>query len=246
MMKPHWQIIIFIFWIESGLADAGAQTWDHTGSFGGHITALAVNPVDINIVYAGTYGAGIFKIMDGGNNWESFNSGFPAWQEPTIGSPTEPNWWFGNYYPITLLQFNPNNPRHIYAGTYGSGIAQSADAGFTWVKTNEGLPMDSVTISALWIHPNEPTRLFCVLRYPNGGLYHSADGGLSWARVSGVPSERTYSITTINHVPGDPSTLYVGITSAGEPNFSWGLLKSLYLCLQVDRNSLGGKITLLK
>jgi len=202
-----------------------AQSWVHAGPYGGSVTALTVDPADTGIVYAGTYGAGVYKSTDGGQNWAPITNGFSTWKDSTVGSPTLSSWWSGDYCPVTLLRIIPQSPAHIYAGTAGGGIVQSEDAGKTWISSSQGLP-DSATVSALWLNPRNPAELFCGLRYPHGGLYHSTEGGVNWSLIDGVPSGSTYDITTITHVPETPDTLYVGVSSAGELAFAWGLLRS--------------------
>lgn len=201
------------------------QTWTNNGPFGGFITALAINPVDTNVVYAGTYGAGMFRSNNGGMNWDKINNGFPMRSNSTIGSPTEPSWRFGDYYPVTLVRVDPSNPSHIFVGTMGGGLTTSANMGESWNTINEGLPEEAV-ISDLWIHPEDPLICFCGTDYPSGGLYSTLNGGQYWALVDSVPSGATYRITSISHEPGNPDILYIGLDSAGEPGLSWGLLKS--------------------
>ena len=61
--------------------DAGA-TWSNINAgletlinAGAPITALAVDPANPEVVYAGTSGNGIFRSRDGGANWTPFNEG---------------------------------------------------------------------------------------------------------------------------------------------------------------------------
>lgn len=200
-----------------------AQTWSSSGPFGGYITAIAIDPADTNIVYAGTYGGGVFKSLDRGENWVEINNGFPQREDSTIGDPTEPSWWFGDYYPVTALQFAPDEHLHLYAGMWGGGIAQSFDGGNSWIATNDGLP-DSSIIQALWIHPQDPNFLLCGTNLPSGGLYRSTDGGNHWSLVDNFPNGATYYITTIVNDPTNPENIFAGFSSAGEPGLSWGIM----------------------
>jgi photosystem II stability/assembly factor-like uncharacterized protein len=61
--------------------DAGA-TWSEVGSgladlrdAGLNMTALVIDPVSSNILYAGFSGGGVFKSTDGGANWSRLNDG---------------------------------------------------------------------------------------------------------------------------------------------------------------------------
>lgn len=217
-----WRIItasIFIIFIISVLTNA--QTWTNNGPYGGIISTMAVDPLDTNVVYAGTWYAGIYRSTNGGDYWEAVNNGIPIITDSTSGS----TWWYGDYHRISATKFSPSNANRLYAGTAGSGVIQSFDHGDNWTSTNNGLP-DSAVVSALWLHPQDSTFLLCGTAYPAGGLYRSTDAGFNWARIDSVPHGNTYSITTIENHPANPDTIYVGVTSAGEPGFAWGLMRT--------------------
>lgn len=201
-----------------------AQTWINNGPFGGYVTAIAVDPIDTNIVYAGTYGAGMFQSLDGGVNWKPINIGIPIRTDTSIGFQTLPSRWFGYYYPITLIRIDPNNTSKIFIGTQGKGIFQSSDYGENWLARNNGLP-EGYRIRDLWIHPLDSEILFCGSK----GLYRSSDGGLSWTLIDTLfynVSSSWYNITTITNEPGNPNTLYVGIHNSTQPGLAYGLLRS--------------------
>jgi hypothetical protein len=52
----------------------GDPVWP-IGPDGGHIVALAIDPSNSSIMYAGTWGAGIYKSTNGGSSWRLSNSG---------------------------------------------------------------------------------------------------------------------------------------------------------------------------
>ncbi len=225
-MKQKLNLILFIFFLIklSGIPLFG-QTWINNGPYGGFIISITIDPADTNNIYAGTYGAGMFKSANGGSNWNAMNDGIPIRADSSIGSPTEPSWWFGDYFPITTLKIAPDNHLHLYAGMLGAGIAQSLDGGNSWVTTNTGLP-DSSIIRVLWIHPRDPAFLLCGTDYPSGGLYRSVNGGHNWTLINNLPNGATYHVTTIANDPVDSEIIYTGLSSAGEPGFAWGLLRS--------------------
>ena len=122
--------------------------------------ALGVNAIEIdrtnpNIVYAGTT-KGLFRTMNKGEQWERIGQSL---SDPFISSillhPTEPSqlyiggpkgvwkssdggktWQAMNQGIATLniraLAMDPKNPQRLYAGTNGSGLYRSTDAGATW------------------------------------------------------------------------------------------------------------------
>ena len=202
-----------------------SQSWSNTGPYGAIITELIIDPTDTNIIYAGTFGAGIYKSIDGGEEWKEVNEGLPIRDNIFIGDLEGPSWWFGDFYPVNDLDLNAQESSRIFSGTRGGGISKSIDAAAVWVESNQGLP-DSTIVKVIWQHPEDTSIVYCGTGYPNGGLYVSTDGGLQWNLVEGVPSGATYRITTIKSQPNDPNTVYVGITSGGEPEFAWGLLKT--------------------
>ena len=80
-------------------------------SFGGAVTALAIHPLDENIVYVGA-GMQIHKTTDGGEIWTAML--------PSNG-----------LFPADQITIDPNNPNKIFA-TGGDGIFRSTDDGDNW------------------------------------------------------------------------------------------------------------------
>jgi len=212
-IKSFFLIAIFVMILK-------AQIWTNNGPFGGYTTTITVDPMDTNIVYVGTREAGIFRSLDGGKSWSPINNGLPTKIDTVVNLPPSSSWWFGYYYPITLIRINPQDPSEIFVGTSGKGLFYSNNYGNNWQERNNGLP-NSSAIRELWINPIDPKNMFCGMN----GLYRSSNGGLSWTLVDSVPSG-DYWITTISNEPGNPSTIYVGFSSHGQPEISWGLLKS--------------------
>jgi hypothetical protein len=88
-----------------------STTW--LGPYGGTIIAVAVDPTNPNIVYAGTFGAGVYKSIDGGQIWSSSSEDIANLE-------------------IYSLAIDPKNPLILYAGTYGNQVYKSTDGGNTW------------------------------------------------------------------------------------------------------------------
>jgi len=65
--------------------------------------ALAIDPKNPSIIYAGTYGGGVFESTNGGASWSAINSGLTNLD-------------------VLALAIDPKNPSIIYAGTYGGGV----------------------------------------------------------------------------------------------------------------------------
>jgi len=175
------------------------------------VTALAVDPLNPQTVYAGFWGAG-YKSADGGASWTRI------W----TSSGEKPS-------SIQAIAIDPLNPETIYLGTLGSTqsrearLLRSADGGRTWTPSDAGLPDERQSVSRIVIAPSNSRTLYLVANrgreYPNGSyntnqvVYRSANGGTSWAEVSaGLPRDfNGLANWTIAVDPTDEKTLYAGL-----------------------------------
>ena len=152
---------------------------------------LALAPSDPDIVYVGTgeangsvnnyAGAGMYRSLDGGQNWT-----FAGLEETTS---------------IGRILVHPENPDIVWAGAIGSyylpdehrGVYKSVDGGQTWDKT---LAInDSTGVIDLVMKPDNPDVLFAAswqrVRRPTGsrlygrgsGIWRSNDGGETWEHL---------------------------------------------------------------
>src|SRR6202142_517048 len=145
---------------------------------GNRVASIAGVPGDPSTYYAGAASGGVWKSMDGGNNWS------PIFDDQPVQA-------------IGALAVAPSDHTVVWAGTgeawvirdadvMGNGIYKSTDAGKTW--TNMGLP-ESGRIGRIVVHPANPEVVFaCVLGRATGpqaerGVYRTMDGGLHWERV---------------------------------------------------------------
>jgi uncharacterized protein (TIGR03437 family) len=148
------------------------------------ILALAVDPRNPSIVYAGTAGGGVWKTPDSGISWS-----------PVLDSQLASQ--------ICSLAIDPGNPDVIYAGMgddqsprRAQGIMRSADGGRSWTSLAR---ITDRPICALAIDPTNTSRIFAG---SEEGLFISSDSGAGWARVSAFP------VTSIAF--DSTGTLYVG------------------------------------
>ncbi len=133
--------------------------------------------IDINTIYAGTDGAGLFRTTDGGANWLPLNgSGAGA-----LGC-------------LNIRQWNSDTtptPR-LLVGTScrnNSGFYQSLDNGLTWTRIGAGLP-DDVAVSGLTRDTTSGTYFLATSNY---GVFKSVDSGANWAAANS-------GITTANGI----------------------------------------------
>jgi photosystem II stability/assembly factor-like uncharacterized protein len=107
-------------------SDDSGKTWTATGLDSTEVRALAVDPTDAEIVYAGSWNAdgGIFKTTDGGTTWNAASDGIPE----RAG--------------IVALDVDPADPNRVAAATYWYGVYLSTDAGKTWKLAAASMPDD--------------------------------------------------------------------------------------------------------
>src|SRR5262245_53523270 len=65
---------------QAGLTDlaTAASSWTNHGPDGGGVTAIAIDPVHPDTLYAGTWTAGTWKSIDGGSDWTHTSTGLPS------------------------------------------------------------------------------------------------------------------------------------------------------------------------
>lgn len=141
------------------------------GPDGGNIVNLVVDPSNPQVMYAGTFGAGVFKSLDRGRTWTQSSIGI------------------GNLY-INSLAIAPNAPNILYAGSYKGMVYKTVDAGATWFPASLGIQDQAVNYSIV-VHPQNPDMAMVGTRGQsnpldpysppwNGVVYVTRNGGESW------------------------------------------------------------------
>src|SRR5207247_391505 len=168
----------------------GGGSGTHTSMTGVDVRALAIDPLTPTTLYAGTYGAGVFKSTDGGTSWIAANTGLPD-----------------GY--VRALAIDPQTPAILYVSisSYPRRLFKSADGGASWSASDGGL-YDDIYVDALAIDPLTPTTLCSGTR----SLCKSAGGGGSGTRLDSGPPELRVNALAID--PLTPALIYAG-TDAG-------------------------------
>jgi photosystem II stability/assembly factor-like uncharacterized protein len=143
----------------------------------GWVGALAVDPADSHIVWAGS-GGGVKKSTDGGRSWKTML-------------------WRGRYMGVEALAIATTRPHTVYAGvTYsmpadcGAGSAircsenavllSTTDGGTTWQPTGLA-PAGSASLAALVVDPKRPSTLYAAV---GATILASNDAGERWQVIS--------------------------------------------------------------
>jgi len=178
---------LILLWLCLPIAATFAQTTEHLralpwrnigpGAMSGRITALACDPTQPNVIYAGAASGGVWRSRSGGTQWEPLFDTAPT---QSIGA----------------IAIHPKNPDLIWVGTgegnprnsqnFGVGIFKSIDGGRSW--QHMGLEKTRA-IHRVLLHRDNPDIVWvAALGSPYGpteerGVYKSTDGGRTWRRV---------------------------------------------------------------
>ncbi len=139
--------------------------------YSGRVSALAVDPRDKNVVYAGISDGGVWKSTNGGQTWNPLTDDQPSL---SIGS----------------LALDPSNPDILYAGTgeennsadsyYGAGILKLAGGTWTQLPGPFASPSGGAHIGALAVSPSDSSLVIAAASGYVSGIFRSEDGGFTW------------------------------------------------------------------
>jgi photosystem II stability/assembly factor-like uncharacterized protein len=183
-------MVIGLLSIAGAQLSIGAEEWQQCGAIeGGRILAQAIDPQNTQVVYAAAAN-GIFKSLDGGENWLSLY----RWK--TRAS-------------VFSLAINPENTQVLYAATTNEGVYRSTDGGTNWDTVSAGLAISYLRAFAM--DPQSPDTLYAGTA--NRGIYKSMDGGENWNSINRGLADTHVQALAIN--PQDEDVLYAGTASRG-------------------------------
>jgi hypothetical protein len=189
------------------------------------VSALAIEPGNPNVLYAGTgevynventqpnvairttrgtYGIGILKSTDGGTTW--FKS---------------LDWGYGKLRGVQDIKINPLRPETVFAAT-SEGLLRSWDAGASWHAVHAQKMAVDIEINP--VDTNHVYVTFGSLEDDStSGIYHSTNGGSSFSEMTnGLPNGYSgKALLTLS--PSQPQILYASIGNLTNQN---GLYKT--------------------
>lgn len=186
-VNPNNPKIIYIgtAWGGVWLTRDGGNTWtpifDRAPSLGvGDPGALAIDPIDTNVLYVGTTSregsvfaggsestqppAGLFKSNDGGASWICLGSGYPPGPRPMRTS--------------SLISSSPSSLsirstiRPCISHPTSACLSQPMAA----LNGPRASPPPAMCVRLCWIRPLPPPRGFCTLASPGRGLFSPRTG----------------------------------------------------------------------
>ncbi len=140
----------------------------------GRVNAVAFDPINSQILYAGAAQGGLWKSTDSGATWNWLSS---SWSE--LG--------------VNCIAIDPSSPSTIYVGlgdyhgflAGSNGIMKSSDGGATWTEIGR-TAMGNVGVDSLLIDPTNPQTIMAGTGDINnyGHMYRSTDGGQTWTKLT--------------------------------------------------------------
>lgn len=163
--------------------EIGPFAYTHTSGWNpglGRIVAIAVEKNNQQLMFAGSPGGGIWKTIDGGQNWIPKGDDFSNMSIWGIG-------------------IDPFNNDNIYAIDGAGRVIKSTNQGDSWsVIYNTGAGLSNP--HSIVFHP---TNQGTVLIASNSGVYKSTDDGANFTKVLNVSSIQDVMFNT-----ADPSIVY--------------------------------------
>ncbi|MDQ3801152.1 MAG: YCF48-related protein, partial [Acidobacteriota bacterium] len=159
------------------------------------VFTIYTSPVAPQTIWAGTATSGLMVSHDDGETWQK-----------VAGVPDDA--------PVSAIVVDPKRPERIYVGTMQT-LYLSRDGGRTWQRRGGNLPLGNYT--SILINPRNPDEVLVASALEaNGGIYQSADAGVTWKRVDtkemNMASRRYWAMT---FDPTDPNRILVGTHSSG-------------------------------
>ena len=135
------------------LSSDNGSTWSQVNTINPSQSITCFTTKD-TILFAGTYGDGVYRSTDGGFHWIKPNNA-------------------GLQYPVVSLLVIDSN---IYAGTWGGGVYKSTNMGDSWAQLS--IPNYNPYVTSLFVHNSK------LYMASSMNLYNTTDNGLSWNIVS--------------------------------------------------------------
>lgn len=208
--------------------DSG-RTWVPTAAPGTSppfVYELTIAPSDGDILFAYSFGRGIYRSRNSGATWERVLEGAPfvgitvdptdanvvyvaAVEQGVLRSTDGGDQWTPANTGLLLLgavsiAIDAGDPSRLHLANAGFAF-RSTDRGATWLPAHPGIPNLQQVASV----PGVPNAAYArTLSYADGGgIYRTTDGGETWSPILRPPGP-----STLHHLapdPGRPESVYV-------------------------------------
>lgn len=192
-------------------------TWTKSNS---GLPAMAVTSIVLDArspkggrtLYAGLFGAGVYKSTDNGQNWTAHNAGLGSEDNKRICQlSVQPD---GTLYAL-VTAFRQNN-KFVAEGV---GLYRSTDGADHWSLVNASQPL--FWPKGFTVDPKDGKSIYLSACNANGqeqaGLYHSADGGITWKLLARKGPEHFGAFLS----PTQPGWIYMTLTEGAPKSGLW-------------------------
>ncbi len=181
----------------------GGQSFDHLPSPMDNLDVwkIAIDPVNPDIIFAGTRPAALFRSEDGGANWQKLAADIAA-ECPNVRIPR-----------VTALTVDPSDHRVVWAGIEVDGVQRSTDGGNSWSRIKGDLYDPDIHDIAVTVNGGTT-----VLTTTPGEIFASHDRGESWQGLGVRDQFRLRYCRHLAQKADDPATLFcaTGNGAAGD------------------------------
>ncbi len=171
-------------------------------------TLAAGGPEEPGVLWAGTLPAALFRSADRGVTWQVVRG---LWDVPERAR------WVGGGYDDAGLHsvlVDPRDPRRLTVAISTGGVWRSADAGASWRLEGQGLRAEYMPPGQQFDSVMQDVHLLAacaaapdaVWAQHHNGIFHSGDGGASFAEVTAAAPSR-FGFAVAAH-PRDPATAW--------------------------------------
>ena len=173
-------------WQQLVTASSMPAAFDFTGD---GVYEIQVAPSNSNVMYM-TFGGYVFTSTNKGTTWTQ--TSFTPFNN--ADDPANDNFrWNGQ-----KMAIDPNNPNIVYVGTPSNGLFVSRNGGSTWSSVSAIPDAAGEGIAGILFDPavggvvNGVTQTIFASSYGNG-VYESTNGGSTWTKLSGGPTNLEYA-----------------------------------------------------
>jgi hypothetical protein len=179
------------------------------GSSAGRIDAAAPDPSNVDTMYVGASGGGVWKTG--------------VWTNPTPVwlpvSDDQPSTNFGGYHPLVVHPAHTETVFGLVSGP-GAGVLKSTDHGLGWQLLGNNL-FEGASLTSIAVHPTDVKTFYvCVWNggfFCTSGVYKTTDGGMNFTNLT---SFHAGSVSDVIIAKWDPKTLFAGMIPSGSAGVS--------------------------